>query len=73
MAATVKPLSDDQKKVLKAFGSMSEPVGGKVIAENTGIDSKDVTKHVKKLKDAGLIESPVRCKYSITDLGKKEI
>ncbi len=71
--AAKNPLNDDQKKVLKAFGSMSEPVGGKAITEATGIDSKDVTKHVKKLKDAGFIESPVRCKYSITDQGKKEI
>ena len=32
-----------------------------------------IGKKIQILKSAGLVDTPVRCKYAITDAGKKEI
>ncbi|MDP8227820.1 MAG: hypothetical protein P9M15_00035 [Candidatus Electryoneaceae bacterium] len=61
------------KKVLEALAAQSEPVGGKVIAEASGLDSKKVSSKITALKKKGLVDSPVRCKYSITDAGKETL
>lgn len=63
-------LNDDQKTVLKALSSMKDPSGCKEIAEACGEDSKAVSCKMQSLKKKGLVESPIRCKYVITDSGK---
>ena len=73
MSKTVKPLDEEQKNILMALSRMEKPASGKEVAEASGIDSKQVSKQIKKLKTAGLVESPVRCKYSVTDTGKSMI
>lgn len=64
-------MDQDQEKILAALNGMSDPASGKQIAGEAGLDAKIVSKKMKTLKTKGFIDSPVRCKYAITDLGKK--
>ncbi len=66
-------LTEEQKKILEALAKVSEPVATKDIAEATGIPSKSVSCRLRSLKNKGYIESPARCKYSITDTGRSEV
>ncbi|MBU0514361.1 MAG: MarR family winged helix-turn-helix transcriptional regulator [Proteobacteria bacterium] len=66
-------LDAKQKKVLKALGGMSDPATNKQIAGAAGLESQDVTAAIKKLKDAGFVDSPARCKYGLTPSGKKAV
>jgi predicted transcriptional regulator len=61
------------QKVLQALAKMATPASNKEICTETNLDTKIVTKQIKKLKDAGYLNSPVRCKYAITESGKSEI
>jgi predicted transcriptional regulator len=66
-------LTDEQKKVLEALAGSSEPCGTKDIASATGLESKQVSCRITSLKKKGYIDSPARCKYEITDEGKKAL
>ncbi|HDM78744.1 MAG TPA: ArsR family transcriptional regulator [Deltaproteobacteria bacterium] len=66
-------LTDEQKKILEALASASEPIATKDISAATGIPSKSVSCRLRGLKNKGFIESPVRCKYGITDAGKSQL
>ena len=68
--STKNGLTDIQKRVLAAFAEQDEPVGGKAIAAASGIESKEVSGQIKTLRGKGLLESPIRCKYALTDDGK---
>ena len=61
---------DAVKAVLGALSASSSPMGNKEIAAATGLDEKKLASAMKKLKDGGMIESPVRCKYTVSDKGK---
>jgi predicted transcriptional regulator len=61
------------QKVLQALAKMATPASNKEICTETNLDTNIVTKQIKKLKDAGYLNSPVRCKYAITESGKSEI
>ena len=63
-------LDDDHKLILNALATMGDPASGKEIAGAVGLDAKLVGNKIKKLKSKGFVDSPVRCKYAITDLGK---
>ena len=65
-------LDADQKKVLKALKGMDKPAAPKQVAEETGLESKAVSAAMKGLKAEGFVESPVRCKWAITDAGKSK-
>ncbi|MCB2226432.1 MAG: helix-turn-helix domain-containing protein [Desulfarculaceae bacterium] len=65
--------SVDDKKVLKALSGAKEPMSNKQVAESAGLESKQVSGTMSALKKEGLVESPVRCKYSITAAGKKAL
>jgi len=54
---------DNLEKVMKAFEDAGEPLNSKAVQEATGLDKKEVDKLIKKLKDAGKLESPKRCFY----------
>ncbi len=60
-------------KVLNAMSELSKPSSGKEIASICGVDAAVVSKKIQTLKSAGLVDSPVRCKFAITEEGKKEI
>ncbi|SDP58999.1 winged helix-turn-helix domain-containing protein [Desulforhopalus singaporensis] len=63
----------DEKKILQALADAQKPCGNKDLAEVTGLDKKVVSKHVAAMKKQGLVDSPVRCKYGITENGKKSL
>ncbi len=63
-------LPDEHKKILSAMASMVDPSGCKEIAAAVDMESKSVSCKLTSLKKKGYIDSPVRCKYSITADGK---
>lgn len=71
MSSTEITLDPDQQKILATMATMEKPAGNKQIAEAAGVDAKTMAKKMKGLKDNGLIHSPIRCKYSISDEGKE--
>ncbi len=68
-----KGLSDKQRAVLEAMAKCKEACGSKDIAAATGLEAKQVSCQITALKKKGFVESPVRCKYSITGDGKSAI
>lgn len=60
----------EAKQILEALAKSDKPCGNKDIAEATGIDKKVISKEIATLKKQGLVDSPVRCKYGITDKGR---
>ena len=65
-----KELSGEHKQVLEALAKQGGPCGNKDIVEATGLDKKVVTSKITALKKKGLVDSPVRCKYGITEDGQ---
>ncbi|KIX13769.1 MarR family transcriptional regulator [Dethiosulfatarculus sandiegensis] len=72
-ADTKATLSEDAKAVLKTLAESDAPLANKQIATISGLDGKQVTATVKKLKTQGLVDSPARCKYGITQEGKDNL
>ena len=64
-------LNDSQKSVLSALAQSAEPCGSKEISAATGLESKQISCQMTALKKKGYVESPVRCKYTITPQGKE--
>ncbi|MBN2009375.1 MarR family transcriptional regulator [candidate division KSB1 bacterium] len=54
-------MSDQKQIVLAAMKAAGKPLRPGDIAEMTGIDSKEVSKLIKTLKDSGEVISPKRC------------
>lgn len=63
-------LSDKQRQVLGALVKFNEMCGTKDIAAETTLEAKQVSCQITALKKKGYVDSPVRCKYEITDSGK---
>jgi predicted transcriptional regulator len=63
----------ESKAILEALAKCAGPCGSKDIAQATGLDKKVVSDEITELKKQGLVDSPVRCKYSITPAGKASI
>ena len=55
---------DAKEKVLKTMKESGQPLNAGKIAELSGLDSKEVDKAMKQLKEEGAIVSPVRCKWT---------
>jgi len=72
-SAKSRELSSEHKQVLEALAKCDGPCGNKDIVAATGLDKKVVTSKITALKKKGLVDSPVRCKYGITDEGKAAI
>lgn len=60
----------ETKQLLEALAKAEKPCGSKDLVEATGLDKKIVSKQIAALKKQGLVDSPVRCRYGITDEGK---
>ncbi len=71
--ACKRGLSENARKVLEALAKAPGPVGSKEIAEVSGLETKQVSCQLSALKKKGLVASPARCKYEITDAGKSEL
>jgi len=52
-----------EDKVLEALKTSGEPMKSGEIAKVLNVDSKEVSKAIKKLKADGKIDSPKRCYY----------
>lgn len=63
-------LTDEQKQVLEAIAKSAQPCGSKDISAVTGLEPKAVSCRVTALKKKGLVNSPVRCKYAVTEEGR---
>ncbi|WP_310599723.1 transcriptional repressor [Desulfobulbus sp.] len=66
-------LSDNQRQVLQALANSSEACGSKELAAATGLEAKQISCQITALKNKGYVDSPVRCKYAITDQGKQAL
>ena len=64
-------LNDQQRQVLEALAQSLEACGSKEIVAATGMEAKQVSSEITELKTKGYVASPVRCKYAITEQGKK--
>lgn len=63
----------ESKVILEALAKCEGPCGSKDIVQATGLDKKVVSDEIAELKKKGLVDSPVRCKYSITPAGKASL
>ena len=72
-ASTPAPLNDQQRQVLEALANSNVPSGSKELAAATGLESKQVSCQLTALKKKGLVDSPARCKYGITDQGRSQL
>ncbi|KAA0008753.1 MAG: HTH domain-containing protein [Thermoplasmata archaeon] len=54
----------DAEKVLEAMKEAGKPVRPGDIAKMLGVDSKEVSKAIKELKEKGEVISPKRCFYA---------
>lgn len=57
-------MTQNEEKVLDALKHAGKPLRPGDIAEMTGIESKEVSKILKYMKDSGTICSPKRCFYA---------
>lgn len=73
LANTIKNAGDESKQVLEVLAKFTAPCGTKDIAEAAGLDKKVVSSQISALKKQGLVDSPVRCKYGITEEGKASL
>ena len=51
--------------ILKVLKEAGKPLAAGTITELSGLDRKIVDKEMKKMKDSGLIVSPVRCFWQL--------
>ena len=58
---------------MKALAAGDAPQANKQLAQATGLDGKEISALIKDLKSRGLVESPVRCKYSLSDSGRSAL
>ena len=52
-----------EDKVLKAMKEAGKPVRPGDVAKTLGVESKDVSKAIKALREGGKVISPKRCYY----------
>ncbi|MEA1985674.1 MAG: transcriptional regulator [Euryarchaeota archaeon] len=57
-------MTENEQKVLAAMKEAGKPVRPGDIATKTGIDSKEVSKIIKALKQKEEVYSPKRCYYA---------
>lgn len=56
-----------EEKVLEAMRAADKPVRPGDLAKTLGMDSKEVSKAITKLKKDGKVISPKRCYYSVSE------
>jgi Mn-dependent DtxR family transcriptional regulator len=55
----------DKDKVIEVFKRSDKPLRPGDIAQELGVDSKEVSAVIKKLKEEGKVFSPKRCYYDL--------
>lgn len=66
-------LNEDEKQILTALNTLTEPAGCKEIGEVADMPWRSVMGKLRGLKKEGLVESPVKSKYVISEKGKEAI
>jgi predicted transcriptional regulator len=66
-------LNEDEKQILTALNTLTEPAGFKEIGEAADMPWRSVMGKLRGLKKEGLVESPVKSKYVISKKGKEAI
>ena len=56
-------MDKNEKKVFEAMKKAGKPVRPGDVAKSTGVESKEVSKIINKLKKDGKVISPKRCYY----------
>jgi len=56
-----------KEKVLNVFKSSAKPLRPGEIADQIGIESKEVSKIIKELREEGKVFSPKRCYYALKE------
>ncbi len=56
----------DERSVLEAFKNAGKPMRPGDIAKKLNVDSKELAKIIKLLKESGKLTSPKRCFYEAT-------
>jgi Mn-dependent DtxR family transcriptional regulator len=56
-------MEKNEKEVLTAMKKAGKPVRPGDVAKTTGVESKEVSKIINKLKKEGKVISPKRCYY----------
>ncbi len=54
-----------EEKILEVLKGTGKPLKTKEIAELSGLDSKEVSRIINKLKKEGKVTSPKKCYYSV--------
>ena len=57
-------MSNTEQKVPSAMKKAGKPVRPGDVAKETGIDSKEISKIIKELKNKGKVHSPKRCYWA---------
>ncbi|MFX0058648.1 MAG: transcriptional regulator [Candidatus Hodarchaeota archaeon] len=57
----------EKDKVIEVFKSSDKPLRPGDIANSLGIESKEVSKVIKQLRDEGTVYSPKRCYYALKE------
>jgi predicted transcriptional regulator len=66
-------LSEDQRAILKALNTLTEPAGCKAIGDAANMPWRSVMAKLRGLKKGEYVESPEKGKYVISEKGKAEI
>jgi predicted transcriptional regulator len=66
-------LNEDQKQILTALNTLTEPAGCKEIGEAADMPWRSVMGKLRGLKKEGLVKTPVKSKYVISEKGKEAI
>ena len=62
----MKNISVEPESVLEAMKEMGKPIRPGEVAKKMGVESKDVSKAIQKLKKEGKVHSPKRCYWAPT-------
>ncbi len=60
-------MEEKERMIIEAFKKAGKPLRPGDVAKLTGIDSKEISEIIKKLKEEGKIVSPKRCYYSLSE------
>jgi predicted transcriptional regulator len=66
-------LTQEQVEILRALNSLDDPSGCKAIGEKADMPWRSVMGKLRGLSKEGLVESPEKGKYIITEKGKNAI
>jgi predicted transcriptional regulator len=61
------------EKILKVLANADKPLSSAEIGKLSGLPANKISTKLKILAKDELINSPARCKYAVTEKGKKQL